>query len=273
MPLAETQKYGYLQATAAVDGASTAENAFTFTSVGNGLYTIQDSYGRYLYQTGTYNTYNVSADLVDNNEYYWSIAVSGTEYLIMNAGVEKFIQYDTTYGSYGSYATYTGVLPTLVSADNPISPEDPAPEEPEQGGDTDATTTISVIFSDYTPGIQYATDEEHVINEDLTIYVNDGHFTSQLRLYESSSHDSVAWSSELPGFITSMTLNAGYNSATLKVYGSADGINWTLVNSKTVVKAYTDYTVAFPEDTYSYFKLDAEENQVRVASLGVTYKN
>ena len=273
MPLLETQKYGYLQATAAVDGASTAENAFTFKSVGNGLYTIQDSYGRYLYQTGTYNNYNVSADLVDNNEYYWSIAVSGTEYLIMNAGVEKFIQYDTNYGSYGSYATYTGVLPTLVSADNPISPEDPAPEDPEQGGDTDATTTISVIFSDYTPGIQYATDEEHVINEDLTIYVNDGHFTSQLRLYESSSHDSVAWSSELPGFITSMTLNAGYNSATLKVYGSADGINWTLVNSKTVVKAYADYTVAFPEDTYSYFKLDAEENQVRVASLGVTYKN
>ena len=148
MPLLETQKYGYLQATAAVDGASTAENAFTFTSVGNGLYTIRDSYGRYLYQTGTYTSYNVSADLVDNNEYYWSIAVSGTEYLIMNAGVEKFIQYDTNYGSYGSYATYTGVLPTLVSADNPISPEDPAPEEPEQGGDVTEDYTITFNYAD-----------------------------------------------------------------------------------------------------------------------------
>lgn len=148
VPLAETQKYGYLQATAAVDGASTAENAFTFRSVGNGLYTIQDSYGRYLYQTGTYNNYSVSADPVDNNEYYWSIAVSGTEYLIMNAGVEKFIQYDTDHGSYGSYATYTGVLPTLVSADNPVSPEDPAPEDPEQGGDVTEDYTITFNYAD-----------------------------------------------------------------------------------------------------------------------------
>jgi hypothetical protein len=51
-PLTEDKSYGYLNVEDAVDGASTAANAFTFTKADDGSYMIQDSFGRYVYQTG-----------------------------------------------------------------------------------------------------------------------------------------------------------------------------------------------------------------------------
>ena len=136
-PLGDTQNFGYLQVVDAVDGASTAANAFTFTQAADGSYTIQDCYGRYLYQTGNYDSFNVSTELGNDNGYYWTISMSGDAYVIMNNAVNKFIQYDTKYNSYGSYVDARGVLPVLVLADNPIEEEpEPEPEEPGQGAGT-----------------------------------------------------------------------------------------------------------------------------------------
>lgn len=126
-PITE-KTYGYLNVVDAVNGKSTAANAFTFTQVDAGLYTIQDSNGKYYYQTGTYNSFNVSDTDGGTDEYLWEVYDSGNgQFVIMNYEVGKFIQYDSNYSSYGSYPDERGVMPTLVLAEDPIAePEVPS---------------------------------------------------------------------------------------------------------------------------------------------------
>ena len=123
-----TSNFGYLQVTDAIDGKSYAANAFTFTQVEEGLYTIQDASGKYYYQTGTYNSFNVSETDGKTDEYLWEVYDTGNgTYAIINYEVGKFIQYDANYNSYGSYSDERGAYPTLVLADEPIAePEAPA---------------------------------------------------------------------------------------------------------------------------------------------------
>ena len=124
-----TSNYGYLQVVDAIDGKSYAANAFTFTQVEAGVYTIQDPSGKYYYQTGTYNSFNVSTTLGTDDGYYWEVYDSGNgQFVIMNLGVAKFVQYDSQYNSYGSYSDERGTLPTLVLAENPIAEPEPEPE-------------------------------------------------------------------------------------------------------------------------------------------------
>lgn len=123
-----TGNYGYLNVVDAVDGKSTAANAFTFTQVEAGLYTIQDSNGKYYYQTGTYNSFNVADKDGGTDEYLWEVYDSGNgTFVIMNYEVGKFMQYDSGYNSYGSYSDERGVLPALVLAEDPIAEPEPTP--------------------------------------------------------------------------------------------------------------------------------------------------
>ena len=119
-PIAEDKSYGYLYVDSpVVEGdvlSSTATNAFTFTaveSVEDG-YTIQDSYGRYLYMSGTYNSFNVSAELPESGA-VWSVELVEAGYKITNVETSKWIQYDSEYESYGSYPDERGVMPILVA--------------------------------------------------------------------------------------------------------------------------------------------------------------
>ena len=112
-----TGNYGYLQTADAAEGM-VAANAFTFTQVETGLYTIQDSNGKYYYQTGTYNSFNVSDKDGGTDEYLWEVYNTGDgTYAIINCSVAKFVQYDPTYGTFASYADEKGVLPTLVAVE------------------------------------------------------------------------------------------------------------------------------------------------------------
>lgn len=111
------KKYGYLSVTDAADANGTisleAGNEFKFTAVDGG-YTIQQVDGRYLYQTGTYNSFNLSDARVDGDVFTVVANGDGT-FKITNVAMNKFMQYDTTYKSYGSYADAreTGIMPSL----------------------------------------------------------------------------------------------------------------------------------------------------------------
>ena len=123
-----TKDYGYLQVVDAVNGKSTAANAFKFTQVEAGLYTIQDSNGKYYYQTGTYDSFNVADTDGETDEYLWEVVeYAEGQYVIQNVKVAKAIQYDTQYKSYGSYEDLRGVLPNLVLAEDPIAEPEPEP--------------------------------------------------------------------------------------------------------------------------------------------------
>lgn len=117
-PLAESKNYGYLDVTElTADGESVRterENALELIAVEGG-YRIRDSYGRYYYQTGTYNSFNVSTELPANaDEALWTIEAQGDDtYRITNVAVSKYIQFSERYNSYGSYADEQGLMPTL----------------------------------------------------------------------------------------------------------------------------------------------------------------
>lgn len=119
-PLTTEKSYGYL---ASVDmtvenGIVTnpdAANAFTFVLTDGGYY-IKDSYGRYLYQAGTYNSFNLSYDEPASGA-VWTVSYDADgNVTITNTEVGKWIQYDSTYNSWGSYNAEKGTLPKLINA-------------------------------------------------------------------------------------------------------------------------------------------------------------
>ena len=112
--------YGYLSPTE-LEGtrvlASDEVNAlaWTITKTEAG-YTIQDVVnGKYLYMSGTYNSFNVKASYNAEDGYDWAVeAQADGTFKITNILKEKYVQYDTQYNSYGSYNTAKGILPCLL---------------------------------------------------------------------------------------------------------------------------------------------------------------
>ena len=132
--------------------------------------------------------------------------------------------------------------------------------------------TKSVTFSNYTAGTQYADNEKHDLGDGLVIYTTKCHFTSELRIYSSSTNNGYVVSDALPGTITKMTFNAGNKKDVLVVYGSNDGASWTQVGEVSITStSYNDYSLNFT-GSYTRFKLDVKgSNQVRLKSMSVTY--
>lgn len=115
-----TSNYGYLQVTvpAATDGAGNLymenlDNAFTITSSTDGSgYTIKQNDGRYVYQTGTFDSFNAGDEAGDNAVWTIEPQADGT-FIITNVSKNKFVQYDPSHTSFGSYADERGLLPML----------------------------------------------------------------------------------------------------------------------------------------------------------------
>ena len=135
-----------------------------------------------------------------------------------------------------------------------------------------AQTTYT--FSNYTAGTQYAVDEEHVLDGVLTIYTTQCHFrTDQLRIYSSESHNGFFYSNALPNSIDSISFNIGYKVDNLLVYGSTDGLTWTLVGSIPATEEYANKGIGFGNYEFNYFKCDVEgTQQLRITSFTMFYK-
>ena len=126
-------------------------------------------------------------------------------------------------------------------------------------------------FSNYTAGTQYATNEEHKLDNEVMIVTTECHFTTELRIYSSSTHDGYAIiQSSLP--IKGFGMNAGNKSDSVVIYGSNDdGASWTEVTRIAVSTSYKDYSYSFGSATYKWLKLDvAGSNQIRIKSMTLT---
>lgn len=142
------------------------------------------------------------------------------------------------------------------------------------GGLAENTKTISVTFDDFSEGAYCAVNEKHDLREGLVIYTTDCHFTTELRIYSSTSNNGYVVSDPLPGIIASVSFRMGYNKDVLNVYGSTDKENWTLIKGvETTSTSYKNYTLNFPLDkNYTCFKLDVKgEKQIRIESMSVIY--
>lgn len=130
-PIDKDKKFGYLYAkpaTVAGTAVTTAKaNAFEFVAVEGG-YNIKDSYGRYVYQFGTFNSFNVSAEIVDTipaAAYVWAVEVADGTFKIKNTLVNKTIQFSGNFKSYGSYEDERGVYPVLYKYSKDVEGEKP----------------------------------------------------------------------------------------------------------------------------------------------------
>lgn len=119
--------YGYLY-TAPVkegeDGAitSTAQNIFTFTAVEGG-FTIQDPSKQYYCMQGTYDSFNVYAELPATGGVWTVKQVAATAYEVVNVANGKRMQYDANYSSAGAYSSERGINPNLVKVEVVPEPE------------------------------------------------------------------------------------------------------------------------------------------------------
>lgn len=133
-------------------------------------------------------------------------------------------------------------------------------------------TTTTYTFSNYTEGTQYAENEAHVLDENVTVTTTQCHFTSDLRIYSSSAHNGYAIISSA-NVIETFGFNAGNKVDTLNVYGSTDGSTWELISGVSITStSYNDYEVEVGGGNwYTYLKLDVEgANQVRIMSIALT---
>lgn len=135
-----------------------------------------------------------------------------------------------------------------------------------------AEETATYTFSEYAAGTQYAENEVHKLDERITVTTTNAHFTTQLRLYSSSTNNGYAIISSTEP-MSKISVNAGYNSDTLNIYGSSDGENWSEnpIASCEVTSSYADHTLDL-EGTYKYLKLDvAGTRQLRITSMTITF--
>lgn len=111
---------------------------------------------------------------------------------------------------------------------------------------------------------------EGFVMKNTTIITTECHFTAELRIYSSSTHNGYAIiKSNNP--ITKIGLNAGENADTLVIYGSNnEGVTWTEIQAVNVTSAYADYTVEL-NSSYTWLKIDVSgTNQVRINSITLT---
>lgn len=126
VPMAESNTYGYLKVenVSVSDNqfSSAATNAFTFVAVEGG-YTISDCYGRYLYMTGTYNSFNLSTTLPETGGIWTVEPQADGSMKIVNKEMQKYIQKPADYDSFGAYNYDNGTMPVLYEmSGNAVQP-------------------------------------------------------------------------------------------------------------------------------------------------------
>lgn len=134
------------------------------------------------------------------------------------------------------------------------------------------TMNLDYVFSKYEAGKQYAENEAHVLDEYTTVTTTKCHFTSELRIYSSSTNNGFAIIS-CTNVIAGFRMNAGNKVDTLNVYGSVDGAEYTLIKGiEVTTSSYTDYTLDIDHTLgYKYLKLDvAGSQQIRLKTFGLT---
>ncbi|MBQ7812432.1 MAG: hypothetical protein IJ394_07750 [Bacteroidales bacterium] len=105
-------EYGYLLPTVGYENATEA-NIWTFTETEGG-YTIADCYGRYLYKTGTYDSFSVSTTMPTEGHVWTITEMEDGTHKIFNTTQGSWIQYKTEYKDFSGATSDKGIRPTLI---------------------------------------------------------------------------------------------------------------------------------------------------------------
>ena len=135
--LEESKPYGYLPFAAVMVNenqiaSNTTNDAYAFTLEASdtpGQYYLKDTHGRYMYNSGSYNTFNVATSKGSDNTYLWAITVESDGTVnIKNVSSGKWMQYDSEYHNYAIYDTSKGHRPYAFKLnDGSLVPPTPKP--------------------------------------------------------------------------------------------------------------------------------------------------
>lgn len=118
-PIGTSNTHGWLYGTTSTSSndirvKKSYDDTFVFTNETDGWTIKQNTDSRYLYQSGTYDSFNLAEAPTEGQ--YWTISANedGSQ-TITNKSVSKYIQYSPSYKSFGSYAEAqtNAILPTL----------------------------------------------------------------------------------------------------------------------------------------------------------------
>lgn len=135
--LEESKIYGYLPFAAVMVNenqiaSNTTNDAYAFTLEASdtpGQYYLKDTYGRYMYNSGSYNSFNVASSKDTDNTYLWTISMeSDGTVSLKNVASGKWMQRDASYGTFGIYDTEKGARPYAFKLnDGSLVPPTPKP--------------------------------------------------------------------------------------------------------------------------------------------------
>lgn len=135
--LEESKTYGYLPFAAVMVNenqiaSNTTNDAYAFTLEASdtpGQYYLKDTHGRYMYNSGSYNSFNVASSKDTDNTYLWAITVESDGTVnIKNVSSGKWMQYDSEYHNYAIYDTSKGHRPYAFKLnDGSLVPPTPKP--------------------------------------------------------------------------------------------------------------------------------------------------
>lgn len=135
--LEESKPYGYLPFAAVMVNenqiaSNTTNDAYAFTLEASdtpGQYYLKDTHGRYMYNSGSYNSFNVASSKDTDNTYLWTISMeSDGTVSLKNVASGKWMQRDASYGTFGIYDTEKGARPYAFKLnDGSLVPPTPKP--------------------------------------------------------------------------------------------------------------------------------------------------
>lgn len=133
--LEESKTYGYLPFAAVMVNenqiaSNTTNDAYAFTLEASdtpGQYYLKDTYGRYMYNSESYNGFNVASSKDTDNTYLWTISMeSDGTVSLKNVASGKWMQRDA--GTFGIYDTEKGARPYAFKLnDGSLVPPTPKP--------------------------------------------------------------------------------------------------------------------------------------------------
>ena len=263
--LAQDKTYGYLPVSDVTvnDGVVTGytnENLITITNVEGG-FTMQDSYGRYLYMSGTYNNYNVDATAPAEGHIWQAISVEGGVNII-NVLKQKTMAYDSSYGTVGAYSDKSSIV-SVIAVTKLEDTEPEQPDTPVVDGETEEMNIFASegVLAGDSLSISWTGTDVKFVNEknesSTAIRTSD---TNHFRAYVGSKTTISALNGKKIAKIVITTTESKYlvtqNTMPDGVVASVDG---------TVV------TLTFTDGAVDSVEILADAKQWRVKSIVVTF--
>ena len=213
---------------------------------------------------------NVTASVADGDvTILFAEPVDSLTVTLSTGQVRAYVMTVYTGESGGTEPEETTVPEVEETTEAPTEAETTEPEveettEAEPAGDNVRT----YVFENYKVDGELGGGEfSRDLDADVKFYISSGWFTTQARMYKGAYGQITSQKG-----IASITFNVGGKDSTFSVWTSEDGETWIKSHDNLAYSAsvYNDVTVDF-DTPVKYVKLDATNQQIRLASMTVTF--